>query len=79
MAQPLSDLDIEQMTVPQRLELIGTLWDSIPETVEALPLPGSHWEELERRIARAELLREVQRNPVRPAEPRRAAPLRFRP
>ncbi len=53
MAQPLSELDIVRMTVPERLELIGTLWDTIPETMEELPLPASHRKELEQRIARA--------------------------
>jgi len=42
------------LTVKQRLELIGELWDSIPDSVEALPIPDWHREELERRLAAAD-------------------------
>ena len=42
------------LTVQQRLELIGELWDSIPDSVDALPIPEWHREELERRLAAAD-------------------------
>lgn len=42
------------LTVEQRLELIGELWDGIPDSVDALPLPDWHREELERRLAAAD-------------------------
>lgn len=42
------------MSVPERLELIGEIWDSIPESPEALDLPESHRDELERRLAAAD-------------------------
>lgn len=42
------------LTVDQRIELIGELWDSIPDSVEALPVPDWHREELERRLAKAD-------------------------
>jgi len=42
------------LTVTQRLELIGELWDSIPDSVEALPIPDWHRDELERRLAAAD-------------------------
>ncbi len=42
------------LTVEQRMELIGQLWDSIPDSVEALPVPEWHREELARRIAAAD-------------------------
>jgi len=42
------------LSVQQRLELIGELWDSIPDSLEALPIPAWHREELERRLAAAE-------------------------
>jgi putative addiction module component (TIGR02574 family) len=42
------------LTVEQRLELIGELWDSIPDSLDELPLPEWHREELERRLAAAE-------------------------
>jgi len=40
------------LSVDQRLELIGLLWDSIPD--EELPLPDWHRQELERRLQAAE-------------------------
>ncbi|MDX6306524.1 MAG: hypothetical protein QOI77_3493 [Blastocatellia bacterium] len=42
------------LTVEQRLELIGELWDSIPDSLDELPLPQWHREELERRLAAAD-------------------------
>lgn len=42
------------LTVEQRIELIGELWDSIPDSVEAMPVPEWHREELERRLAAAD-------------------------
>lgn len=42
------------LTVEQRIELIGELWDSIPDSIEALPVPDWHREELERRLAKAD-------------------------
>ncbi len=54
MPQSLPPVDIDQLTMPQRLELIALLWDSIPDTVEALPLPEWHRMELERRLASAD-------------------------
>ena len=42
------------LTVEQRLELIGELWDSIPDSLEALPVPQWHQEELDRRLAAAD-------------------------
>ena len=54
MAASVPVLEIDQMTVSQRLELIGKLWDSIPDSVEALPIPEWHRQELERRMAEAD-------------------------
>ena len=42
------------LSVEQRLELIGELWDSIPDSIDALPVPDWHREELERRLAVAD-------------------------
>jgi putative addiction module component (TIGR02574 family) len=42
------------LTVEQRLELIGELWDSIPDSLEELPVPEWHRRELERRLAAAD-------------------------
>jgi putative addiction module component (TIGR02574 family) len=42
------------LTVKQRLELIGELWDSIPDSPDELPVPEWHREELKRRLAAAD-------------------------
>jgi putative addiction module component (TIGR02574 family) len=54
MPDPLAGLDVSQLSVPQRLNLIALLWDSIPDSAEALPVPESHRQEIERRLAEAE-------------------------
>lgn len=54
MSRSLTETEIEELTVPQRLELIGRLWDSIPEGEEATDIPEWHVEELEKRLASAE-------------------------
>jgi len=54
MAQSLSDVAIKQLSVAERLDLIGELWDSIPDSLEELPIPDWHREELERRLATAD-------------------------
>ena len=54
MAQSLSDVAIKQLSVAERLELISELWDSIPDSLEDLPIPEWHREELERRLAAAD-------------------------
>ena len=42
------------LTVQQRLELIGELWDSIPDSIDDLPIPEWHRQELEKRLAAAD-------------------------
>ena len=42
------------LTVDQRLDLIGELWDGIPDSLDELPVPDWHREELERRLAAAD-------------------------
>jgi putative addiction module component (TIGR02574 family) len=54
MAQSLSDVAIKQLSVAERLDLISELWDSIPDSVDELPIPEWHREELERRLAAAD-------------------------
>ena len=54
MAQSLSDVAINQLSVAERLDLISVLWDSIPNSLEELPIPEWHREELERRLAAAD-------------------------
>ncbi|ESQ74062.1 addiction module protein [Asticcacaulis sp. AC402] len=45
----LSPDDIKRLSVEERLELIGDLWDSIE--AERLPVPDAHRAEIERRLA----------------------------
>lgn len=54
MVQSVPEWDFQQWTVSQRLELIGAIWDSIPDAVEHPAMPEWHREELERRIAEAD-------------------------
>ena len=46
---PLAALDIDRLTVEQKLDLIGRLWDSIPEA-DLPPLTEVQMRELDRRI-----------------------------
>lgn len=41
-------------TVDERLDLISGVWDSIPDSLEELPIPEWHGKELERRLAAAD-------------------------
>jgi putative addiction module component (TIGR02574 family) len=54
MVQSLSDVAIKELTIAERLDLISTLWDSIPDSLDELPIPEWHREELERRLAAAD-------------------------
>ena len=49
-----SSIPFDGMSVPQRLELIAEIWDSISESADALEVPDWHGEELERRLAAAD-------------------------
>jgi putative addiction module component (TIGR02574 family) len=44
--------EILQLPVEERLELVQRIWDSIAASPEAVPLPESHREELDRRLDR---------------------------
>ena len=58
MSQQLPDAANELLKVPltvqQRIELIGELWDGIPDSIDALPVPDWHREELDRRLSAAD-------------------------
>lgn len=54
MPSSLPELHIDQLTVAERLDLIGLLWDSIPDSLESQPVPESHKQELDRRLASAD-------------------------
>ncbi|MGE3642025.1 MAG: addiction module protein [Pirellulales bacterium] len=54
MSDILSNFDFHGLSSPEKLEVIGRLWDSIPDSPAELPLPDSHREELERRLEAAD-------------------------
>lgn len=54
LPEAVAELLRTALSVQQRLDLIGELWDSIPDSVETLPIPDWHREELERRLAKAD-------------------------
>ncbi len=54
MNETFQELGIGRLSVPERLELIGLIWDSIDTEVVMLPIPDWDLRELERRRAVAE-------------------------
>jgi putative addiction module component (TIGR02574 family) len=50
MALTLEQFGIDRLNSEQRFELIGLIWDSLPDDAPFTP-PGWHLRELERRIA----------------------------
>jgi len=54
MSPSFPELNIERLSVVERLDLISLLWDSIPDSAEALPVPEWHREEIERRLTAAD-------------------------
>ncbi len=54
MPQSFSESEVAHLTVPERLDLIALLWDSIPDSADGLPVPEWHQQELERRLKAAE-------------------------
>jgi putative addiction module component (TIGR02574 family) len=53
MSLTLAQFGIDRLDTQQRLELIGLLWESLPDDVP-YPAPDWHLRELERRIAAAD-------------------------
>jgi len=51
---PPTEVDIEQLSVPQRLDLIARIWDSIPDTAKRCRSPSGTDTSLERRLAAAD-------------------------
>ncbi len=54
MTPIVPQLEIERLSIPERIELIGLIWDSIVEADPNLTMPEWHRRELERRRAAAE-------------------------
>jgi putative addiction module component (TIGR02574 family) len=54
MSIHIEKFGIDQLSVPERLELIEQIWDSLPEEVRADEIPAWHLAELARRRATAD-------------------------
>jgi putative addiction module component (TIGR02574 family) len=54
MIPTLQQLGIEDMTISERIELIGLIWDSITDAGTNVQIPEWHLRELEKRRAAAE-------------------------
>jgi putative addiction module component (TIGR02574 family) len=52
MMPTIQDLGIDQLSPEERLRLIGDIWDSF--SLYETPIPESHKEELDRRLAAAD-------------------------
>ena len=44
-------VDVRQLSLAERIELVKDLWDSITETPDALPITDAQRAELDRRLA----------------------------
>ncbi len=53
MSVEIEHLDLDSLTIPERLELIGILWDSITDSGEVVT-PDWHLQQLASRRAAAE-------------------------
>ncbi|MCL5281766.1 MAG: addiction module protein [Planctomycetes bacterium] len=51
--------EITRLTIPEKILLLEDLWDSIAAEESSVPMPQSHREELDRRLA------EYENNPGR--------------
>ena len=54
MDATLQQLGIDRLTIAERLDLIGLIWDTLPEAAAGSPPPEWHLRELESRIAAAD-------------------------
>lgn len=51
-SHPLLKVEIDQLSVEERLQIVEVLWDSIVEQPEELPLTDAQRQELDRRLDR---------------------------
>lgn len=54
MAIDMQALGIDQLSVPERLELIELIWETLPQQVDPSEMPEWHRDELAKRRAQAE-------------------------
>lgn len=48
--QPLLNVDINQMSIAERIQLAEDIWDSILTTTETLPITEAQQQELDNRL-----------------------------
>ncbi len=53
MSHPVADLPVDELSIDERLTLLGRLWDSLLDAGPP-PVPAWHMDEVERRIAAAD-------------------------
>jgi putative addiction module component (TIGR02574 family) len=51
MIPTIKSLGLENLPIEHKLAIVEELWDNIAADAAALPIPQSHLEELERRLA----------------------------
>ena len=54
MAVSIEAFGIDRLSVREKLDLIGQIWDSLPESIEPDDVPDWHLEEIARRRADAD-------------------------
>jgi putative addiction module component (TIGR02574 family) len=54
MSPTVQSLGIDRLSAEDRLRLIEEIWDTLSDSLEDLPLPESHKEELDRRLTAAD-------------------------
>jgi putative addiction module component (TIGR02574 family) len=52
MTQLLDKLNIRDLSVAERIQLVGEIWNSIAEDGEEIEITEAQWEEIERRLQR---------------------------
>ena len=51
MQSTLRAMGIDKLSIDERMHLVEEIWDSIAAEQESLPVPQSHRDELDRRLA----------------------------
>ena len=51
MSSLLTSLGVDRLSIPERLQLVEEIWDSIAPSLEQLPLTQEQRDELDRRLA----------------------------
>jgi putative addiction module component (TIGR02574 family) len=51
MPPTIQDLGLDRLSIDNRLDVAGAIWDSVARDAQAAPLPAGQRAELERRLA----------------------------